>query len=141
MGHPVMTSAAVPPGYPAPVAEAPETVDERWLRFELWAGLGVHNGLTHHVFREAARVEPLFNASAEWRGWWRSTSKAPALDLVIVVVWPDKTPPDDRFLPERVVRGRKQHFVRLHLDADSRLGNLSPTDYESIHLTQNEVSA
>jgi hypothetical protein len=108
---------AVPLGYPAPVSELPETVDERWLRFELWGGLGVHNGLTHHIFREAARVELLFNESNKWRAWWTSTSKAPALDLGIAVVWPDKTPPDDWFLPERVARGRKQHFVRLHVDA------------------------
>ena len=110
-------SVATPLGYPAPVAESPETVDERWLRFELWGGLGVHNGLTHDIFREAARIEPLFNASTEWRGWWKSTSKAPALDLGIAVVRPDETPPDDWFLPERVARGRKQHFVRLHMDA------------------------
>ena len=70
------------------MTESPESVDERWLRFELWGGLGVHNGLTHHVFREAARIEPLFNASTEWRGWWTSTSRAPALDLGIAVVRP-----------------------------------------------------
>ncbi len=114
---PVMPSAAVPSGYPAPVAESHETVDERWLRFELWSGLGVHNGLTDHIFREAARVEPLFNGSSEWCAWWDATSKAPALDLGIAVVWPAKNPPDDWFLPERVARGRKQHFVRLHIDA------------------------
>lgn len=111
-----MPSAAVPPGYPAPVPESPETVDARWLRFELWGGLGIHKGLTDHIFREAGRVEPLFNQSAEWRAWWTSTSKAPALDLGIAVVCPAKNPPDDWFLPERVARGRKQHFVRLHLD-------------------------
>ena len=99
------------------VTESQETLDQRWLRFELWGGLGVHNGLTDHIFREAARVEPLFNQSAEWRAWWTSTSKAPALDLGIAIVWPDQNPPDDWFLPQRVARGRKQHFVRLHVDA------------------------
>lgn len=73
--------------------------------------------MTDHIFREAGRVKPLFNRSTEWRTWWTSTSKAPALDLGIAVVWPDKNPPDDWFLPERVARGRKQHFVRLHVDA------------------------
>ncbi|SDN47365.1 hypothetical protein [Geodermatophilus sp. DSM 45219] len=122
------------------MAESPETVDQRWLRFELWEGMGVHNGLTRHIFREAARVEPLFNESAEWRAWWTSTSKAPALDLSIAVVWPDKTPPDDWFLPERIARGRKQHFVRLHLDAgrveevpkEARHALLLPTVLEAL---------
>lgn len=94
-----------------------EDDDDRWLRFELWGGASVHNGLFHHIFREAARVEPLFNSDVTWRAWWASASKAPALDLGIAVVWPDKNPPDDLFLPERVARGRKQHFVRLHLNA------------------------
>ena len=106
-----------PPGYSALVAEVQEPPDERWLRFELWGGLGVHNGLTDHISREAARVEPLFNQSTEWRAWWTSTSGAPVLALGIAVVWPDKTPPDDWFLPERVARGRKQHVVRLHVEA------------------------
>lgn len=99
------------------MAQTPDVDAERWLRFELWAGLGVHDGLYHHIFREAARVEPLFNDSADWRAWWASTSKAPALDLGIAVVRPSNNPPDDWFLPERIARGREQHFVRLHLDA------------------------
>jgi hypothetical protein len=98
------------PGYPAPVVEAAETIDDCWLRFEFWGGQGVHNGLTHHIFQKAARVEPLFNRSTEWRTWWASTSKAPFLDLGVAVVWPAKTPPDDWFMPERVARGRKQHL-------------------------------
>ncbi len=95
----------------------PTEHEQRWLRFELWGGLGVHNGLFHHVHVEAHRIEPLFNRSVQWRAWWSTTSKAPALDLGLAVVWPNLTPPDDLFLPERVARGRKQHFVRLHLDA------------------------
>ena len=110
-------SAAVPRGCSAAVTESQETLDQRWLRFELWGGFGVHNGLTDHIFREAARVEPLFNQSAEWRAWWMSTSRAPALDLGIAIVWLDKNPPDGCFLPQRVARGRKQHFVPLHVDA------------------------
>src|SRR4051794_7142499 len=35
-------------------------------------------------------------------------------------------------LPRRLLQTRRRH---------SRLGNLSPTDYETMHLTQNEVSA
>ena len=94
-----------------------EEFEQRWLRFDLWGGLGVHNGLFHHIHSEAHRIEPLFNRSAEWRAWWSTTSKAPALDLGLAIVWPDRTPPDDFFLPQRVARGRKHHFVRLHIDA------------------------
>ena len=150
-GTSVLPSAAAPPGYPASVVESPETVDERWLRFELGGGLGVHNGLTHHILREAWRVEPLFNASTEWRGWWTSTSRVPALDLGIMVAWPEKTPPDDWFLPERVVRGRKQHLVRLHLDAgrveevpkEARSALLLPAVLEALDrlVTKLELSA
>ncbi|MCU1620598.1 MAG: hypothetical protein JWR41_2604 [Modestobacter sp.] len=129
------------------MAESAETIDDRWLRFELWGGEGVHNGLTHHIFREATRVEPLFNRSTEWRAWWTSTSKAPALDLGIAVVWPAKTPPDDWFLPERVSRGRKQHFVRLHLDAarveevpkEARHALLLPAILEALHRLVREL--
>ncbi len=104
-------------GYRAPVEQyGPGEVEQRWLRFELWGGLAVPSELFNPVFDEAARIEPLFNRSAEWRGWWSITSKAPALDLGIAVVWPDQNPPDDWFLPERVARGRKQHFARLHMD-------------------------
>ena len=46
-----------------------------------------------------------------------STSRAPALDLGIAIVWLDKNPPDGCLLPQRVARGRKQHFVPLHVDA------------------------
>jgi hypothetical protein len=95
----------------------PEEVERRWLRFELWGGDGVHNGLFHHIHAEAHRIEPLFNRSAEWRAWWSTTSKAPALDLSLAIVWPDRTPQNDFFIPQRVARGRKQHFVRLHIDA------------------------
>lgn len=91
--------------------------ERRWLRFELVAGLDVPMVLAKPVFREAERVEPLFNMDASWAAWWASTSKAPALDLGISTVWPQKTPPDDYFFPEVVSRGRKSHFVRLHVDA------------------------
>ncbi len=95
----------------------PGEFERRWLRFELWGGLAVPRELYKPVFAEATRIEPLFNRSAQWREWWSITSKAPALDLGIAVVWPERNPPDDWFLPERVARGRKQHFVRLHIDA------------------------
>lgn len=109
---------AAPAGYRARVVEyGPGEFEQRWLRFELWGGLAVPDELLHPIFNEATRIEPLLNRSPEWRGWWATASKAPALDLGLAVVWPDENPPDDWFLPERVARGRKQHFVRLHIDA------------------------
>lgn len=90
----------------------PEEFHARWLRFELIADLDVPQDLTQPVFDEAVRVEPLFNRSAEWRAWWTATSRAPALDLGVCVAWPDRA-----WFPELVSRGRRQHLVRVHLDA------------------------
>ena len=112
---------------------SPGEFERRWLRFEKWGGLAVPSELYLPLFDEATRIEPLFNLNAEWRSWWSTTSKAPALDLGIAVVWPDKHPPDDWFLPERVARGRKQHFVRLHLDA-GRVAAIAPQDRHTLTL-------
>lgn len=112
---------------------APGEEEERWLRLVKVAGFEVPPELYAPIFDEMMRIEPLFNRSSDWRAWWSATSKAPALDLEIMVVWPKNTPPDDYFHPERVSRGRKQHWVRLHVDA-GRAEALAPEERHGLTL-------
>ena len=99
----------------------------KWLDFEMACWVGVHNGLYHHVFEELWSLGELLNRDPTWRRWWSQTSKAPELLVAFTVYWPDKARDVNGFMPSRVSRGRKTHFVRLHVDA-ARLDVLAKED-------------
>ncbi|WP_432939973.1 hypothetical protein ACQPXM_30605 [Kribbella sp. CA-253562] len=80
---------------------------------------------------EFDRVIDLLGEDTGWLSWWRSASKAPVLQIEAVVLKP-LSPLGAEGLArigadERVIRGRKRHLVRLHVDFEA-LEQLEPDE-------------
>ncbi|GAB3939914.1 hypothetical protein GCM10029976_056920 [Kribbella albertanoniae] len=81
---------------------------------------------------EVERVMEVLDSDHAWFHWWRSVSKAPVLDLAIFLL---RTPQSLASVEaniyagcdERVVRGRRRHLVRMHVDSDE-LSALEPDE-------------
>lgn len=70
--------------------------------------MGAENGF----LQEVDRVIELLGEDESWLSWWRRISKAPVLELQMIVVRATY----DGALEERVVRGRKRHLVEMRID-------------------------
>jgi hypothetical protein len=80
-------------------------------------------GAERGFLAEVDRVIDLLGHDASWLHWWRGDSKAPALELQIFVTRPVRSPEAASArvysgTDERVVRGRRRHRVRMHVDFD-----------------------
>ena len=70
--------------------------------------MGAENGL----LQEVDRVVELLGEDESWLSWWRMISKAPVLELHMIVV----RAAYEGSVEERVVRGRKRHLVEMRID-------------------------
>ena len=87
---------------------------------------GAENGFQ----QEVDRVIDLLGTNESWLLWWRRVSKAPVLEIQIIVLKAGRDPfsPLERIgADEGVVRGRKRHLVRMHIDF-TKLEALEPDE-------------
>jgi hypothetical protein len=83
--------------------------EDYWLEGGVGARtMGAENGF----LQEVDRVIELLGADESWLSWWRRISKAPVLELHMIVV----RSAYDGTVEERVVRGRKRHLVEMRID-------------------------
>jgi hypothetical protein len=83
--------------------------EDYWLEGGVDAlAMGAENGF----LQEVDRVIELLGADESWLAWWRRISKAPVLELHMIVVRAGY----DGAVEERVVRGRKRHLVEMRID-------------------------
>ncbi|GAA0589495.1 hypothetical protein HPO96_03745 [Kribbella sandramycini] len=82
---------------------------------EYWLEGGVEvvaSGAQNGFLPEVDRVIDLLGTNRSWLAWWRETSKAPVLEVHIMVVKAGSM----GLAEERVVRGRKRHLVDMFVD-------------------------
>jgi hypothetical protein len=70
--------------------------------------MGAENGF----LQEVDRVVEILGEDESWLAWWRRISKAPVLELHMIVV----RAAYHGAVEERVVRGRKRHLVEMRID-------------------------
>jgi hypothetical protein len=100
---------------------------------DYWLEGGViplNSGAENGFQQEVDRVIDLLGMDELWLLWWRQVSVAPVLEIQIIVLKAGRDPFSqlERIgADERVVRGRKRHLVRLHIDF-AKLEALEPDE-------------
>ncbi|TCO44924.1 hypothetical protein EV646_10996 [Kribbella antiqua] len=87
----------------------PNGAEDYWLEGGVDAlTMGAENGF----LQEVDRVVELLGEDGSWLSWWSRISKAPVLELHMIVV----RAAYEGSVEERVVRGRKRHLVEMRID-------------------------
>ncbi|MFD7156539.1 hypothetical protein ACFV9C_18210 [Kribbella sp. NPDC059898] len=83
----------------------------------------VTSGAENGFLQEVDRVIEILGEDQSWLGWWRRISKAPVLEIHMIVVRAGYGGP----VKERFLRGRKRHLVEMRVDFDE-LEGLEPDE-------------
>lgn len=91
------------------MGELDDDAEDYWLEGGVYA---LTSGAENGFLQEIDRVIDLLGTDELWLTWWREASKAPTLEIQIVVVKAEF----EGIVEERVVRGRKRHLVEIRID-------------------------
>jgi hypothetical protein len=101
-----------------PVVRVADSPEQPWLTVELVLARGTYMAVFPPFADEVARVAGILAADPAWQRWWRNTSKAPALEVLLILGRLPMTAVQLAHVePEEVRRGRRRHRVTAHVDS------------------------